>query len=443
MKTVWILLAVALIVGLVVLGLRLGDPSARVDSTMPAPIPVKGEAPAPAEASGGFLYGRVTTLAGATYEGRLRFGGDQEAFWSDLFDGFEDDNPWAVHVAPELRPTESRPLEIFGFEIARRERPLDLGRRFLARFGDLARIEASGADVRVTLKSGTVVVLDRFEAGDIDDGLRIWDAGRGVVDLDSAEIAAIDLLPTPALGELPGRMHGTVLTRRGELTGFVQWDREECVGTDELDGESGGDDLALRFDTLRSIARHGASSSRVTLRDGRELVLSGTSEAGDGHRGVFVDDPRYGRVLVTWEAFERVDFDDAGAAGSGPGYDDFPPGRTLTGSVTTRSGRRLAGRLVYDLDESESTETLDAPSGGIDYLVPFDRITAIALPGRDEPDAGRARVTLHDGETLELELAGDLGTNNAGLLIFVDSRERPEYVPWADVARIDLDRPPA
>lgn len=443
MKTVWILLAVALIVGLVVLGLRLSDPSARVDSTMPAPIPVKGEAPAPAEASGGFLYGRVATLAGATYEGRLRFGGDQEAFWSDLFDGFEDDNPWAVHVAPELRPTESRPLEIFGFEIARRERPLELGRRFLARFGDLARIEASGADVRVTLKSGTVVVLDRFEAGDIDDGLRIWDAGRGVVDLDSAEIAAIDLLPTPALGELPGRMHGTVLTRRGELTGFVQWDREECVGTDELDGESGGDDLALRFDTLRSIARHGASSSRVTHRDGRELVLSGTSEAGDGHRGVFVDDPRYGRVLVTWEAFERVDFDDAGAAGSGPAYDDFPPGRPLTGSVTTRSGRRLAGRLVYDLDESESTETLDAPSGGIDYLVTFDRIAAIALPGPDQTDAGRARVTLHHGETLELELAGDLGANNAGLLIFVDGRERPEYVPWADVARIDLDRPPA
>jgi len=37
-------------------------------------------------------------------------------------------------------------------------------------------------------------------------------------------------------------------------------------------------------------------------------------------------------------------------------------GRPLTGKVITRSGRRLAGRLVYDLDESETTETLDAPS---------------------------------------------------------------------------------
>ena len=28
----------------------------------------------------GFLHGRITTLTGATWEGRLRFGGDQEAF---------------------------------------------------------------------------------------------------------------------------------------------------------------------------------------------------------------------------------------------------------------------------------------------------------------------------------------------------------------------------
>jgi hypothetical protein len=28
-----------------------------------------------------------------------------------------------------------------------------------------------------------------------------------------------------------------------------------------------------------------------------------------------------------------------------------------------------------------------------------------------------------------------------GLLDFVDGRERPEYVPWAEVGRVDLDRP--
>ncbi len=40
--------------------------------------------PAP-ETHQGFLYGRITTTDGDTYEGRLRWGGDEEAFWGDYF----------------------------------------------------------------------------------------------------------------------------------------------------------------------------------------------------------------------------------------------------------------------------------------------------------------------------------------------------------------------
>ena len=145
-------------------------------------------------------------------------------------------------------------------------------------------------------------------------------------------------------------------------------------------------------------------------------------------------------MLVSWDAFERIDFS---AGGSGPAYNDFPQGRPLTGSVTTRAGRRLTGRLVYDLDESETTETLDAPSQGVDYTIPFGLIASIAPIGREERGAQRARVTLHDGEELQLERTGDLGEGNAGMLIFVDGRERPEYVQWTDIEQVDFDRPPA
>jgi len=102
-------------------------------------------------------------------------------------------------------------------------------------------------------------------------------------------------------------------------------------------------------------------------------------------------------VLISWDAFERVDFS---PGGSGPAYGNFPPGRPLTGSVTTRAGR-------------------------------------------EERGAQRARVTLHSGEELQLERTGDLGEGNAGMLIFVDGRERPEYVPWTDVEQVDFDRPTA
>jgi hypothetical protein len=407
----------------------------------PSAAPAPAEPPRPAaETYQGFLYGRITTVDGATYEGRLRWGGDQEAFWGDYFNGSKHENPWLAHVPPERRPRESHPIEILGIKIAQRESQSDVRRQFLARFGEIARIEARRREVRVILKSGTVFDLDRFEASDFDDGLRVWDGRRGVVDLDSLRIRAIELLPTPPPGAVPSRLHGTVRTRQGDFTGFVQWNREECVGTDGLDGQTANGKLSLRFDTLRSIARRSRDSSLVTLLDGREIVLSGTTEVGHGNRGIYVDDPRYGRVLISWDAFERVDFS---PGGSGPAYRDFPPGRPLMGSVTTRAGRRLAGRLVYDLDESETTDTLDAPSQGVDYTLPFGLIASIVPPGREERGAQRARVTLHDGEELRLERSGDLGEGNAGLLIFVAGRHRPEYVPWTDVEQVDLDRPPA
>jgi hypothetical protein len=341
-------------------------------------------------------------------------------------------------VPPERLPKERRPIvKIFGVEMFHRERPVDLGRPFMARFGDIARIEAHGKEVRVTLKSGTVFDgLDRFEASDFDDGVRVWDGRRGVVDLDSLRIRAIELLPTPSPGAAPNRLQGTVRTRQGDFTGFVQWDREECVGPDTLDGHTAGKKLGLRFDTIRSIARRSRDSALVTLLDGRQIALSGHPDVDHDNRGIYVDDRRYGRVLVSWDAFERVDLS---PGGDGPAYGDFPPGRPLTGSVTTLAGRRLAGRLVYDLDESETTDTLDAPSQGVDYTIPFGLIASIVPPGSEE----RARVTLQSGEELRLEPAGDLGKGNAGLLIFVAGRQRAEYVPWTEVGQVDLDRPPA
>jgi hypothetical protein len=176
----------------------------------------------------------------------------------------------------------------------------------------------------------------------------------------------------------------------------------------------------------------------VSLLDGSDVELASTHEGES--RGIYVDDPRYGRVLISWDAFERVDF--SPASGFGPGYGDFRPGSPLTGSVVTRSGQRLAGRLVYDLDESETTETLDAPSQGVDYIIPLRLVASVALPASGGRVSEPASVTLHSGEQLRLERSGDLADRNGGVLIFLDGGQKPEYVRWADVARVELDRPP-
>ena len=171
----------------------------------------------------------------------------------------------------------------------------------------------------------------------------------------------------------------------------------------------------------------------VRLDDGREIVLIETRRDGTGNRGLYVDDPRYGRVLVSWEALERVDFSTGGRA---PAYEEFGAGQPLTGTVVTRSGRRITGRLVYDLDESETIETLDAPREGVDYTIPFTRIESIAPWG--EGGSRGAVVSLRGGERVELERAGDLAEANAGMLVFPDGRENAEYVPWGEVERVEV-----
>jgi hypothetical protein len=114
------------------------------------------------EAHQSFLYGRVTTDDGATYEGRLRWGGDEEAFWGDYFNGARTRTPGPPTCRPSGCPRSAARSRSSGSRSPSGEHPIDLGRPFMARFGDIARIEARGRDVRVTLKSGTVFDLDRF-----------------------------------------------------------------------------------------------------------------------------------------------------------------------------------------------------------------------------------------------------------------------------------------
>ena len=73
---------------------------------------------------------------------------------------------------------------------------------------------------------------------------------------------------------------------------------------------------------------------------------------GRGSRGIYVDDLRYGRVLISWDAFDRVDFGGPGAGHGtgGPAWGDFQPGGPLTGIVTTHAGRRLAGHRICGAD---------------------------------------------------------------------------------------------
>ncbi|MDZ4675393.1 MAG: hypothetical protein SGI84_13125 [Gemmatimonadota bacterium] len=390
----------------------------------------------PQDLGAGLLYGRITTTDGDIDEGRLRFGGHEEALWGNQFNGVRAGNPWTSQVPSGQLPRDRSSIEILGFEVTLRGSRHDFTRPFMARLGDIARIDAERTRFEVTLKSGTSFVLQRFEADDLADGMRVWDGTRGMVNLDEWKIASIEFRPTPTTGSGPAPLHGIVHTAHGSFSGLIQWGREKGLLTDHIEGQGAKRSQQVGFDAIRSIERMSAEHSKVTLLDGQAIELSGTRSVGQGNRGVYVDDARYGRVLVPWAAFRRLDLSPAESA---PPYTDFAPGRQLTGSVIPREGRRLAGRLVYDLDESETTETLDAPGQGVDKTIPFALIASISSSVSSV--AAGTTITLLSGEVLQLEGAGDLSPQQGGILSFVAGADRAVYVPWREVERVEFDRP--
>ena len=116
-------LAIALIVGLLTLAaistLRVANPEPVIAS--PVFDPAEGAHP-------GLIYGRVETTDGEAFEGRLRWGGDEEATWSHAFNGAREENVWLDRVPTERLPTEPMALELFSVELAAWDAPVNFGR---------------------------------------------------------------------------------------------------------------------------------------------------------------------------------------------------------------------------------------------------------------------------------------------------------------------------
>lgn len=377
----------------------------------------------------GYLYGTVLTKSGTTYEGRLRWA-KEEAFWTDHFNATKEERP-LVREVPTKHRHRGEHVKILGVPVGMRWME-DEGRQLVVRFGDLKSIlPRRGNEGTLVLRSGEEIEIGGG-SNDVGAKITVWDRSVGDVQVTWDKIRRIDFKAAPAdLQSVPARLHGTVKTTSGTLKGFIQWDKEECLATDLLDGETEDGKLAVEMGKIKAIERRGRNSSDVILKDGRTLNLRGTNDVDSDNRGLFVDDPRYGRVLVAWTAFERVDFEDAG---SGPGYDSFPSLGALRGTVTKEDGSTLKGKLVYDVDEAEGWETLDGENDGLTYSIPFAMVSSISPMG-----SSRSKVTLKGStEELRLEDSADVSDRNAG--VFVLDGDRKTYVPWDDVKRIDFDR---
>lgn len=376
----------------------------------------------------GFIHGRVTTSS-ATYQGLLRWGGE-EAFWGDHFNGNHDTSRWSDLADGKTR-ARREPLKLFGITIGMRWDERNVQHLAAVRFGDIERLDIRGQRVTVHLKGG-----DRLElaggSNDIGADIEVLDPSLGAIEIDWDRIDRIDFMPVGQQVTAPAqRLYGTLASEAGTFTGFVQWDLDECMTTDVLDGESTDGDHEIPMGQITRIERRTRSSARVTLDDGQVLVLDGTNDVDHRNDGIFIETPDLGRVLVPWDAFDHLDL--TAAPDSGPAYERFAPTRPLRGQVTTRGGARHLGQIVYDLDESLTAEILNGEHQGLEHHIPF------ALVSRIEPLEEGSRVHLVGGAMLELKGVVDVDDGNGGVLVFGSDAARPKHIPWRDIARVDFD----
>jgi len=381
----------------------------------------------------GYIYGTVETRTGATHTGILRWD-DEEAFWDDLFHSTKVARPYEKYEPKPEADDDATWWERMAQTISG-----DLGlhrqsRVVAIRFGDLRSIRVTGAnDAVLTLRDGTELEVEGY-SNDVGTAVTVIDAKPGRIEVPWKKIDTITFAATPADVD-PGsfRLRGTVTTSVGEFAGSIQWDNQECLSTDRLDGDDEDDErVSLEMGDIRSIERRDRRSSRVVLKDGTEMVLSGTNDVNDDIRGIHVEDPRFGRVEVAWDEFERLVFDDPGA--SGPSYADFSPPVHLAGKVSLSTGDWRSGDLVFDLDEEWSWEMLDGVSNHVDYTIPFAMVASIEPVGRDG-----CLVRLRNGQELELEDSHDVDRDNSGVLVIPRDKGEPAHVAWADVAGVAFD----
>ena len=376
------------------------------------------------------IWGRVETAAGRVYEGYIRWDRN-EGSWADVLDGSKEPSREAEEIWRELRDEgdkhRDRVIEFLGVRISWDDRDFPGSHESGIRFGHIRRLVVLADDAaELELKSGEWVELDRGSS-DIGVDMReflVDDPQEGVVELRWRDLDEIEFFPAPAPPqEADGvRLYGTVEDVYGDrYTGYLSWDLDEIFTTDILDGEEDGRDREIPFGDIAAIEKEWGRS-RVIFRDGREMVLAGSNDVDDGHRGVQISDPGLGQVEVEWDEFQSVRFHEREMEA---GYDDFDGGHRLQGTVVTRDGEDFTGWIRWDADEEYSWEFLNGEDRDIVYDVEFGNIRTI------ERDSSRsARVTLLDGRVLELEGSNDVNDDNKGIFIQVDENARARDGGW-------------
>ncbi len=296
----------------------------------------------------------------------------------------------------------------------------------------------------------------------------------GVPALPVALEAQEAVLSRPDLvAEVAGRVWGRVETVSGTVhEGFIRWDRNEGSWADVLDGhkelvpedylvwndrtasgepvpdrvvEYGGyritfpDHLTnfpaaaqsgIRFGHIRRLEVRDERRATLELKSGRTLDLSARgTDLGRRVREILVEEAGGRRVELTWGDLAAVELMAAPAGAA-------PAGQRLHGTVRDRFGHEYTGFIAWSADKILDTDRLEGrEAGGARREIPFARISTV-----ERTEAG-ARVTLVDGQSVQLTGPGDVGRGTERILVSEPGLGSVE-TRWRDVEWVRL-HPPA
>jgi len=384
-----------------------------------------------------FIYGKITTIDDDVYEGQIRWG-KEEAFWFDFFNSTKPENENLKWLSRE----EIKDLNEHKYEVNNRGwskvfknnwySESDHTHIFACQFGDIKKITVKHREkITVEFKNGEHYDLDGG-SNDVGETVLIHDKDLGNIKLKWDRISEVEFMTTPS--NLESRfgepLYGTVKTHSGLFEGFLQWDHDERLSHDELNGDNADGAMDIEFGKIKSIKKK-LRGSDVTLKSGRSLHLTGSNDVNDDNRGIIVNMPNYGRVDIPWDEFIEINFTEV-PSGLALNYDDYEGGSNLRATVETIGGEKLNGFIVYDLDETFQLEMLDGKIDNIEYFVPFGAIKSITPKNRKE-----SLVQLSNGEQMLFEDKVDVNESNDGILI--KKGKDITYVSWAEVEKITFE----
>lgn len=399
-----------------------------------------------------FIYGKITLTDNKVYEGPIRWG-KEEVYWNDIFNAAKVDNNHLRYLtSDERRDLDdrqhdfdhrhdgygwSRWADSFGWrwdDDDDRRRDRDYVHQFACQFGEIKSLKPQGSKwVDIELQNGMKFELSGDGYNDVGLDIRVIDTDLGDVEVYWNRIEKIEFKSTP--GKLANRfgkpLYGTVESFGVKFTGYIQWDHDERLSVDKLDGDSDDGDLKIEFEKIASITRIG-SRCRVVLKSGRELYLEGSNDVNRDNRGVIVMNKDIPAIDVPWSEFDKVTFEEK-VPSALSSYDQFKNQKELSAIIKTFGGESYSGRLVFDLDEEYDFELLQGRDRDFEYTTAFRNIKKIKTF-----DDTRCEIELKNGQKITLSDAQDVNERNQGVLVFAQGKDKPMYVPWEKVSEIEF-----